>query len=98
MLVKCAGFVTRFHSGPGNDPCHLTAAVRFIVAARFVEGDDENGVAGERIRNVRTQPVIGRLQSAVVRVVVVIGNDQTEAGQCAGSEVGGELSEGNEIV
>src|SRR5215472_5688880 len=93
--------------------CHLPSAVGCVGGNTFIPSNDQHAVGKGRAREQRLdvglQPVVGVRQlvrvlaagsvvRTVVRVVLEIGNDESKGGQRPGSQIGGQLAEGNDLI
>jgi hypothetical protein len=64
-----------------------------VIMVAFVVGNDEDGVARKWVWKVGPQPVISRFERAIVRVVVVVRNDQPKTGQSSVFQIARELGQ-----
>jgi hypothetical protein len=103
MLVEGDGFVCALGKRTDDDSGYVAATGSEVEVVGFVEDNNEKTVVlklravNERI-NVGLEPGIGGAEGAVMRVIAKIGDDEGIVGEVGGVEIGGELSEGHEVL
>ena len=81
MLVECGRLIRLFALWADNQRRNASTPMGGIARGCFVEQNDQQSVLGksgirEQRCDVRLQPEIGLVQSAVVRVIFLIGDDE----------------------
>src|ERR1700732_435391 len=103
MLVESDGLVAALGQRTDDDSGYVAATGSEVESVGLVEHDDEQAIdlklrgVNKRV-DIGLEPRIGGAERTIVRVIAKIGDDEGIAGKVGCVEIGGELTEGHEVL
>ena len=103
MLIESDGLVATPGQRADDDGGYVAATGSEVEGVGFVKDDNEQAAdlklrAVNKRADIGLEPRIGGAERAIVRVIAKIGDDEGIVGEVCRVQIGGELTEGHEVL
>src|SRR6266567_7493868 len=103
MLIESDGLVATLGQRADDDGGYVAATGSEVEGVGFVKDDNEQAAdlklrAVNKRVDIGLEPRIGGAERAIVRVIAKMGDDEGIVGEVCRVRIGGELTEGHEVL
>jgi hypothetical protein len=103
VLIESSGGISECGERGANQRVHHMAAAVGVIAAGFIEHNDQQpGFLEDRVLDQRVdvvfEPVVGDAEGAIMSVIAAVGCDERVVGKASAQEILGQLRKGDNVL